>query len=442
MNSCRNYRKDQWHWHSLGSSMNDFISRGNRRWNLKRFYSYCEIHKLLNNFEECMIDDEKNSSILDEYADIRTGLKNKTISAITIDTTVFDDNGMRFDKGLFSQLKQFNRHPANFIISEVVLKEIRRHFTKSVNSKKERFGRDMSEAAEFVGYDQKYVHEVKEKFSELPSSEAICEKYVGSFLDESSAKVVEVDDHINLNDVLKCYFEGAPPFHPENPKKSEFPDAIALLSLEGWAIDSETEVVVVSRDADWITFCETSEKLHLVKDLATALALFQTPDEAVKAMVEDLRYKLNDSNSEIFSRIEDDIKDFDWELHAEKHADSQFHYEEEDAFVEINGCVFVDRPDAIAVTGIDDEAVSIIFSLQVEGEYIANFSFQKWDGIDKEYISMGYNEIREDFSVSVSVVLRLPNKSADPDDIEWEIEPAPLHFDFGEIEPDWITGRD
>ncbi|MEO5934837.1 MAG: PIN domain-containing protein [Duganella sp.] len=377
-----------------------------------------------------------------DHAEINLRIQQKAISAITVDTTVFDDNGMRLDRGLFSQLLQFGRHPANLIISEVVLREITRHLTNSINTKKERLGRDMSDAADFVGFDLKYVQEIKDKFRELPDSSDLCKAQVDKFLDVSGTIVVEAADHIDVSDVLKCYFDAAAPFHHENPKKKEFPDAIALLSLEAWAVDEETEMVVVSRDSDWEIFCDRSEKLHLVKDLATALAMFQTPDEVVNNLVESLRSTLNDPKSDLFLSIEKEIREFDWVSHATSDIESQFQCEEDDADVEIKKCVFEDRPDAIAVTDIDEEAVSVIFAFQVAGEYIANFSFQKWDSIDKEYISMGGGSVEQDFDVSVSVVLRIPNKSTDPEDMEWEIEPLPLHFYLGELEPDWMSGHD
>jgi hypothetical protein len=377
-----------------------------------------------------------------DHAEINLRIQQKAISAITVDITVFDDNGMRLDRGLFSQLLQFGRHPANLLISEVVLKEITRHLTASITMKKERLGRDMVDAADFVGFDIKYVQEIKDKFRELPSSEELCRTQVDRFLNVSGAIVVDADDHIDVSDVLKCYFDASAPFHHENPKKKEFPDAIALLSLEAWAIDEETEVVVVSRDSDWETFCDASAKLHFVKDLATALAMFQTPDEAVKNLVENLRAILNDSTSTLFMEIEDAIRNFDWESHVTSDIESQFQCEEDDLEVKLAKCVFVDRPDAIAVTEIDEEAVSLTFAFQISGEYTGNFSFQKWDSIDREYISMGSGSVDQDFDVSVAVVLRIPNKSIDPEDMEWEIEPLPLHFYLGELGPDWMSGHD
>lgn len=385
---------------------------------------------------------KKNGDKSDEYAEIKQAIENKKISAITIDTTVFDDSGMRLDKGVFSQLKQFHRHPSSLVISEVVVNEIRKHLLKSISTKRDRFSKDMTEAADYLGYDSKAIDEIKIGLSKMLSPEAQCEKQLSSFLLNSAAINVEADDYINVSDILRCYFEKKPPFHAENPKKDEFPDAIALLSLEGWAEDYETEVVVVSRDDDWITFCANSSRLHHVRDLATALALFQSPDEAVRKMVDDLREELRDRTSQIFSQIEQEIKDAHWQEYITFSGDSQFQFCEDEPYVEINKCVFLDHEEGIVVTDIEEDAVSVVFAVEVEGEIVVNYEFQKWDGIDKEYIPMGSNEIHKEFITSVSILLQVPTRSADPDDLSWEVEPDALHFELGELEPDWMSERE
>jgi hypothetical protein len=42
-------------------------------------------------------------------------------------------------------------------------------------------------------------------------------------------------------------------------KKSEFPDALALLSLERWATQNKSLVLLVSADGDWKKLVEQSE---------------------------------------------------------------------------------------------------------------------------------------------------------------------------------------
>ncbi|MBF0214117.1 MAG: DUF4935 domain-containing protein [Magnetococcales bacterium] len=59
--------------------------------------------------------------------------------------------------------------------------------------------------------------------------------------------------------VFHAYFGGQPPFSTQN--KTEFPDAFILFSIEKWAKENFKEMVVISKDNEWVKFCEGSEYL-------------------------------------------------------------------------------------------------------------------------------------------------------------------------------------
>lgn len=369
-------------------------------------------------------------------------IENGTITTITVDTTAFDDNGMRLDRGLFSQLRQFGRHPVDFVISEVVLSEIRRHLTKHLNAAKSRFSRDMIDACDFVGGVTAEVVELRRKLDEMPSAADSCERQIKSFIDDSAVKIIVADENIRVSELLKLYFESKPPFQNENPKKKEFPDAIALSSLEAWAQKTKRKIVVVSRDGDWDSFCKESEHLYLVKNLANALALFQTPAEIVQAMLEKLRSALNDKSTFIFESILKYIQNFDWHGHISVDAYSQFEYEEDEISVEIEECNFIDDAESIKLTETNDDNVSVAFDLEITGQVTVYCSFQKWDGIDKEYMPMGSGSSTAEFSLQVSVILNMPIMLGELSDFDFDIQPSPLHVELDNIEPDWMSSGD
>ena len=64
----------------------------------------------------------------------------------------------------------------------------------------------------------------------------------------------------------------SPPFEEPDKKKHEFPDAIALLSLEEWAEVNKTRILAVSCDRGWAAFAAESEWIVVDSDLASALA--------------------------------------------------------------------------------------------------------------------------------------------------------------------------
>lgn len=52
--------------------------------------------------------------------------------ALTIDTCIFDANGISLEKGLFKQLDQFSGGPVKFVLANVVHYEVLAHLTKEI----------------------------------------------------------------------------------------------------------------------------------------------------------------------------------------------------------------------------------------------------------------------------------------------------------------------
>lgn len=50
--------------------------------------------------------------------EIRSAIADNEISAITLDTSVFDGNGNRFEHGLLPRLSQFNTTDVSFVLSD------------------------------------------------------------------------------------------------------------------------------------------------------------------------------------------------------------------------------------------------------------------------------------------------------------------------------------
>ena len=359
------------------------------------------------------------------------------IGAISIDTTVFDDNGKQFEKGIFGQLRQFGTHPQKLIISEVVLKEIYKHFHERVEKSRARFDRDMYEVCAFVGGPTELIGLVQSYLEKMPPVDELCDDQFSRFLKESNAIILPADDYIKVSNIIEMYFQESPPFHVENPKKKEFPDAISLASLQSWAERNKTGVIVVSRDKDWEAYCKNSTRLHVVKTLPDALSIFQTPDEIVEGMLARLRRELQDVNSHISSIVQETLADYDWSDNVSTTAYSSFEFDEEVDF-EIQDMTLHDaRENTVKITEIDGKTVSFSFNYDIKGIVDLYCSFRKWDGIDREYVRMGSERFRREFENSVSFLLTMPVSQGDFFDITVEVQPEYVHIDFDEVEPDF-----
>ncbi|WP_441317331.1 PIN domain-containing protein [Herbaspirillum seropedicae] len=245
--------------------------------------------------KEDRVEEKKDDSLdtPEAVSEIRKLIESGSLDVISVDTSIFDENKQRLDKGLFSQLQQFGRHPASFVMSDVVYREIKRHLTDHISKSQTRYNRDLTDLCEFVRGDASEVEALKKKLEGMPDANDLCEEQLQQFMDESAAELLQAGDHVTMSELIEIYFNKQPPFQASNLKKSEFPDAIALKTLENWAVKNKREILVVSKDGDWKSFCDQSKHLHLLKDLARALELFQSPDDLVKSILRRLSKTLN-----------------------------------------------------------------------------------------------------------------------------------------------------
>ncbi|SUO97704.1 PIN domain-containing protein [Suttonella indologenes] len=59
-------------------------------------------------------------------------MNTKKYTALTIDTSIFDQNALKLKKGALATLKQFKDLPINFILSDIVEREVIKHLNKKM----------------------------------------------------------------------------------------------------------------------------------------------------------------------------------------------------------------------------------------------------------------------------------------------------------------------
>ena len=107
------------------------------------------------------------------------------------------------------------------------------------------------------------------------------------FISKTKCDIIKIDDFEISKNVIDRYFDLKSPFSKE--KKSEFPDAFALLSLEEFAKQAGTKALIVAHDKDWQAFCEEFEHLVHVDSLEGALDLFNNIEvDLMQALIAEL----------------------------------------------------------------------------------------------------------------------------------------------------------
>ncbi|MDR6236461.1 PIN domain-containing protein [Pseudomonas oryzihabitans] len=219
-------------------------------------------------------------SIKPEYFEkLREMLISGAITAITFDTQAFDRNGRTFRAGLLAQLGQIKNSSIKLIVTELVRDEAEKHMLEMHSARHKKVDDAFALAAQYLSDD--LVDEVREELQARATPAQIVFHEINDFFLATNAELAFYDE-ISTRNLFKLYFNNKPPFHRNNDKKHEFPDAVALLSLEAHAENGG--ILVVSSDKDWIEFCNSSEnkRLHCIPDLTTALSLINSIEANVR----------------------------------------------------------------------------------------------------------------------------------------------------------------
>ena len=94
------------------------------------------------------------------------------------------------------------------------------------------------------------------------------------------------------------YFLHCAPFKESGNKKNEFPDAIALLSLQSWAEENNDNLLAVSIDNDWKNFVQGKDNIKVIDDLAKAMDILnKQTDEALDSIIYEIELDLTKSQN-------------------------------------------------------------------------------------------------------------------------------------------------
>lgn len=269
------------------------------------------------------------------------------------------------------------------------------------------------------------------------------------FEELTSLEIVEAQDYVLVGDLIQKYFNAEPPFSKTGKKKNEFPDAIALMSLETWANKEQTKIIVVTADNDWKSFCKGSEMLVAVDDFAGALGLFQrqNADDICKYLSEKYeKGELDNVKEAISSALEYQMSNL--EIYPE--AASSFRYEYDSTEIILNRFEFqlFESPNLIfRPVNFDDEILVVESRLSVDVNIEGSFSFYVYDSIDKDDVPLGSGSVNIQTNLDVDILVSFVGSflgsldkfgaDVEVDDVEIEIKKLDA-VDFGEIEPDWM----
>jgi hypothetical protein len=153
---------------------------------------------------------------------------------ITIDTSVFDRHQLNLQSGMLKQLFQFKYGMTQFVLSEIVVREVHDHLTLRAQRAKEALELAIKATSESALIDQKSVETLKTVAQGVKPPTNAARAQIDEFLANSGGEIIAADK-ADMTRLLGMYFGTDAPFADSKGKKNEFPDAIALMTLEDWA---------------------------------------------------------------------------------------------------------------------------------------------------------------------------------------------------------------
>jgi hypothetical protein len=364
--------------------------------------------------------------------------------AITIDTSIFDEKGLNLESGILKTLEQFNGKPSYLVLSEIVVREVHAHLEKKAKEARASVIKAIRESKACLSAANDSAElAMKSLIPDVDDSD-VAKGRLEVFVKNTGAEIVPATGRVELDEVIKKYFNAEAPFEESGKKKNEFPDAIALMSLESWAKEHKTKVLAVAKDTDWKRFSENSDYIDVIEDLAEAISTFQPQSSAVDYCTTISKLLTKNQPEDLYQQIDQYLSEQVSEIDLYPEADSQFFYEPDIVEIVLENFELLTRDDgSVLLQPVQGQNNKLIVEAKVFVTATASttFSLAVHDSIDKDYVSIGSSSASKEFDFEAEVLLTFEGDFDEGVEYveltDFELLSHPRDVDFGSIEPDW-----
>lgn len=380
--------------------------------------------------------------MIDSVERIVKKIKEGQITALSLDTTIFDQHHLKLEFGLLARLKQFKESENSICLADVVCREVERHLAQKAELARKAL-QDAAKAVEQTWQQPKARTVIREVFPDETTAQEHAARRFRKYLEVIGAEIIS-HEPATLGEVLERYFAELPPF--SNQKKAEFPDSIALIALESWAKKSKTNMLVVTKDKDWLEFCTGSNHLVAMTDLSVALSCFQS--ETARFASELIEKQIRDGDPHEFGeRIRAAIKENFENVLFDPDAETDLDFEIESMrLVDIPSLEFAEetQDDAFEPVEMHDEELVLRIRVYPLVRMVVELSFFVWGGSERERFLVGSLELNHEQVLELHTFVTFTVGQihhALPTNLSIaSVElPEQLHFlELGEIAPDTI----
>lgn len=368
-------------------------------------------------------------------------LWNGEISFFSIDTDVIQSAGYNFEAGALNQLHTQLPKSMELQLTEVVANEVVNHLMEPVLKSIQEIHSAAANLKRKTDLPMDQMSDLFRGISPEKSSHAYFRKRVEDYAERCRGGILAMEGDGILSELFRRYFAVEAPFELKTAKKSEFPDAAALLILEAHAIDNDAVGIVVSGDGGWQAFADQSDHLYCVSSLDQLTALFTATGEvatnihaAIRAAIED---RWSSLRSELSDALKDHIDNAAWDI-GEIFSDSGFRVEGEIYEVKLlDHDLIVD--DAAIWNDDDDPSVWLVeVTATAKIDVSTSCTTYMWDSIDREELPLNSQTVDTADEIEVTAYLTCRNVGPGSTPQQWEVEieiaPGDYSVDVGEVQ--------
>lgn len=363
--------------------------------------------------------------------ELKKAIADGKVFAISIDTSVFDAKQKTFSNTVLQRLDQFYERDVRVVFSDVVAREIVAHLRDDASETQRALKKALR--SHTLRWNRERADKEDEDLLLQADPAAFAQLEFDAFLKHVNGQVIKSSDVPDaVENILTRYFSEAPPFGPADKRKSEFPDAFALLRLETFGEENKGFVLCVAPDKGWVEFAAKSDHLVCVDRLEYALALFNAADQNLADVIVQ-RWRESEGGEfieAISNAFEYRLDDLDFSVDG--HADVEFEAEPLGAVLQVVNPQSIGQPTVIAV---DSDTVTFTVGLEACVGFEASFNFFVEDSVDRDYVHLGSEETYIEDTLPFTLTITA-DRSLDDGVVFHEVEVSKKRIDvnFGYVD--------
>jgi PIN domain len=371
-------------------------------------------------------------------------LMQKKVAAFSLDTQTFESKGYRFKEGDLSVLQNQLPPWLKLKLTDIVTREVLNHRIKRADEANQALRSAISNLHRHTGLD---VNCITNEHAALNIDQVLRKNFeaqMNDFVSELNGEVLQFDNGLLAQEMFRRYFLAESPFGHKKERKSEFPDAAALLTLERTARLNKEYTILVSDDNCWHDFAAKSDWLYCVKTLDELTKLFESKIPEASQIAAKIQAELLNFHSDLFKqvskKIASDLPDMDWDAN-EAYTGFSSRLEAEVISVDVLSIQtpvqdsqwwFAEHDPSVCV-------MEVTFDVEVNVEISAEFL--SWDSIDQDEFNIGTGAATVRQTVGVKVYMEFSGNLVDTQVAEWDVNIELAFSSFSadaiEMEPDY-----